>query len=612
MVLYTSDECRRTRVADMIYDRLSTSLANNSWVPKALEDNTQLVIQGRLCTPGSSDHLAVIELGTIDSGDLVSLLLTEQHNASATTTPRLSSHETWENEQDAEPALIPTPPESSSGQNTQATAQSTSKRRKVVGGLRPVYSVPKLPTGSASATIKSVGTSLAPTHAMIPRQLRSDARKLPQRAVAKRTSKMLCPATTLISSIWKTIYGPIPVGPLATLSEYDNPGLSTPDIDHIDRQQFSRINAICLKASTLSKSARALEIVVQAYWMDCYNARIRVISDENPRWTPTEARMACLGEACGALGWTQKELRNRMMIWRGYKDVRDAGGWASLVFSGSGIYRTCKYRIGFADGLMQRLARLRPAIEVAADTVHPAWRQLLAPIGQDTQPKYTGHPHDWVVNADRAVLPLSSTYWQWDPEFAFEHVKECIIDDCWPSGDPRRVYTGDIYICSECGYEQSDDPLKSKCLCFPSLFAATGPVSAPVQVERCPLGKNNGLFARCAFERGTAVGEFVGLVTKGIEGLDVMMSGSGDHQYQIYQRRVGNYTRFINHSCAPNAQFTKFIWRGIERIIVVSKGIESGMEITVDYSPSYWNNLDKVCLCGEACCRYNRPGRHLG
>ena len=301
-----------------------------------------------------------------------------------------------------------------------------------------------------------------------------------------------------------------------------------------------------------------------------------------------------------------------MMIWRGYKDVKDAGGWASLVFSGSGIYRTCKYRIGFADGLMQRLARLRLAIEVATDTVHPGWRQLLAPIGQNTQPKYTGHPHDWVVNADKTVLPLFSTYWQWDPEFAFEHVKECTLDDCWPGGDPRRVYTGDIYICSECGYEQSDDPLKSKCLCFPSLFAATGAGSAPVQVERCPLGKNNGLFARCAFERGTAVGEFVGPVTKGIEGLDVMMSGSGDHQYQIYQKRVGNYTRFINHSCAPNAQFTKFIWRGIERIIVVSKGIESGTEITVDYSPSYWNNLDKVCLCGEACCRYNRPGRHLG
>ena len=62
MVLNTIEECRRTRIADMIYDRLFTCLAHNSGVPNGLEDNTQLVIQGRLCRPGSSDHFAVIEL----------------------------------------------------------------------------------------------------------------------------------------------------------------------------------------------------------------------------------------------------------------------------------------------------------------------------------------------------------------------------------------------------------------------------------------------------------------------------------------------------------------------------------------------------------------------
>jgi SET domain len=158
-------------------------------------------------------------------------------------------------------------------------------------------------------------------------------------------------------------------------------------------------------------------------------------------------------------------------------------------------------------------------------------------------------------------------------------------------------------------YTGLDLPQTNKCLCFPSLFPVPGHTAAPVQVGRCPRGRNNGLFARCGFERGIAVGEFTGLVTKGIEGRDVMIGGHGDDQYQIYQRRVGNYTRFINHSCAPNAQFTEFVWRGVERIIVVSKGIEPGMEVTVDYSPSYWTNLDKVCLCGELCCRYNRPDR---
>jgi len=378
----------------------------------------------------------------------------------------------------------------------------------------------------------------------------------------------------------------------------------------MDRETFSQINAVCLKASTLSKSARALEVIVQAHWMDCYYARIKIIAEENPRLSPTEAKMAGLGEACSALGWTQKELRNRMMIWRGYKDVKDSGGWAALVFAGSGIYSTCKYRIGFEDGLMQRLSKLRTSIEVAADTLHPAWRLLLATIGQHTERRYTGHPHNWVVSADKAALPLASTYQQWDPEFSFEHLEECIIDNCWRGRDPRRVYSGNVYTCSECGQKQSEDLQTNKCVCFPSLIASTGHMLAPVQVGRCPRGKNSGLFGRCGFERGTAVGEFVGLVTKGIEGMDVMMSGHGDDQYQIYQRRVGNYTRFINHSCAPNAQLTKFIWRGLERIMVVSKGIDPGMEITVDYSPSYWTNLEKVCLCGEPCCRYNRPHKH--
>ncbi len=66
----------------------------------------------------------------------------------------------------------------------------------------------------------------------------------------------------------------------------------------------------------------------------------------------------------------------------------------------------------------------------------------------------------------------------------------------------------------------------------------------------------------------------------------------------------GNYTRFINHSCAPNSQFEKFCWLGTERIILVSRGIEAGAEITVDYSHEYWDGLDKECLCGEPCCRY--------
>lgn len=128
-----------------------------------------------------------------------------------------------------------------------------------------------------------------------------------------------------------------------------------------------------------------------------------------------------------------------------------------------------------------------------------------------------------------------------------------------------------------------------------------------------------------------AIGEFVGLITNGIKGLDVMVGGHPEQSYQIFQGRMGkwdnngpnglttegsdcrqyfytgNFTRFINHSCYPNSQFQRFYWRGIERIIVVSRGVASGSEITVDYSDYYWKQLNKACLCGEPCCRF--PGR---
>jgi hypothetical protein len=111
------------------------------------------------------------------------------------------------------------------------------------------------------------------------------------------------------------------------------------------------------------------------------------------------------------------------------------------------------------------------------------------------------------------------------------------------------------------------------------------------------------------FDRGAAIGEFIGLITNGISGVDVMVGGTKGRTYQIYQGEMGNFTRFINHSCRPNSQFQRFYWRGQERIIVVSRGVVAGREITVDYSDHYWKQLNKVCLCGELCCRFRGSNR---
>lgn len=261
---------------------------------------------------------------------------------------------------------------------------------------------------------------------------------------------------------------------------------------------------------------------------------------------------------------------------------------------------------------MQDLCRLRPRFEVAADTISPRWRQLLFVVGESCEPVYEGHPHDWVISDTSQPIPLRTTYLQWDANFTYEHLDSSVIDgDAWLETDPRCIEGGALipteFTCAVCHEAQSDDIKVNLCQCFPNLFGGRRSPS-PTQVFRTPDGKNNGLVACLPFERGSAVGEFVGLITKDLRNTDVMQGQTINGCYQIWQGRQGNMTKFVNHSCVPNAQFERYVWLGTQHIILVSKGIQAGEEITVDYSDDYWRHLDKVCLCGHSACRY-KSGR---
>ncbi|KAJ9137002.1 SET domain-containing protein [Coniochaeta hoffmannii] len=375
---------------------------------------------------------------------------------------------------------------------------------------------------------------------------------------------------------------------------------------------FNRNNTLCRRVTQASRTYRSVEVIVQARWIEHFESYVDSLAVTSPAMSATKRRKAALMEACNDFGWHEKDMRNRMAVWRGYKEIKDAGGWAALVFAGMGIYRFCKYRIGLNPESMQCLRRLRSRIEVAADTLHPSWRQLLVLVGEPAQRRFTGHPHDWVVFPDGSnPVPLRSTYLEYDPLFSFEHLDESVVDvNAWRGDDPRWVLPLSVAACCrgletcrKCGQEQSDNARLNSCHCFPSLFGGPRAV-CPVQIFRTCDGRNNGLQALAVFERGATVGEFVGLVTKGLSDVDVMEGSVAGRSFQIWQGRQGNYTRFVNHSCKPNAQFENFVWMSTQRTILVSKGIEADQEITVDYSRSYWCGLDKRCLCGESCCRY--------
>ena len=458
-------------------------------------------------------------------------------------------------------------------------------RRKTVGGLRV-------------GTLDTPSTTPSPSGT---RQLATDQRNFPKRRRLEEGPAKLEPSTVdkLIEGIWEQIHRPNSlVIPEDISSTFQQNGQASLDFADVSRR--------CRVLTGVSRTTRSIEVMMQAHWVDCYHGRIDALKEQRPDLRPHEHKKLVMTEACNSFEWSEKDLRNRTAIWKGYREIKDAAGWAALAFAGPGIYRFCKYRMGFDQEAIVKLQTLQSRFELAADTIQPQWRQTLTLVGISDQRVYRGHPHDWVVGKRKDPVPLAWTYRQWDPNFSFSHLKTSIIDlDAFGAYDPRRVHCGPHYLCSLCSKPQSEIAERNECDCFGDLFGPNARSLCPVQVYSMDDGRNNGLVACCPFERGTPIGEFVGIVTKDLEDVDVMQcQGAAGVTYQIWQGRSGNFTKFINHSCVPNCQFQSFIWLGVQRTIVVSKGVAAGQELTVDYSDQYWSRLQKTCLCKQAACRF--------
>lgn len=428
-----------------------------------------------------------------------------------------------------------------------------------------------------------------------------------------------------ISGVWESIYSGLRMDPTEVIEQWQaiessgQPKLLTDTEHHIavrdnNNTAFGRINVLTRKISQTSRACRSLEVIVQAHWIQCFEDRVNELAQDTTR---EKAKRAAIAEACVDFNWTEKELRNKMAIWRGYHDIKTAGGWVALVFAGMGLYRFCKYRVSFTEETFDNLRALRHRFEVAADTLHPRWRIMLGIVGESGQVKYRGHPHDWVVNGPgNEAIPLPETYRQWDRAFSYRHLDSSTVDEeAWPNFDPRTVILSSdpsAYKCEVCNEQQSNDPTRNGCQCYPNYYGSPKSNVVPLQVFRTANGKNNGLVACREFEKGWAVGEFIGLITYGLEGTDVMWGETENAKYQIWQGREGNHTRFVNHSCQPNSHWERFVWLGKQRTVLASKGIPAGEEVTVDYGYTYWENLDKECMCGQPGCRYrDRSTRQL-
>jgi SET domain/AWS domain len=136
------------------------------------------------------------------------------------------------------------------------------------------------------------------------------------------------------------------------------------------------------------------------------------------------------------------------------------------------------------------------------------------------------------------------------------------------------------------------------------------------KIERVPFaGKGSGVVANEEIQVGEFIGEYQGEVIDEKEFQNRKEAYCGERHFYfmsltpklyIDASRVSQITRFINHSCEPNAETQKWNAGGEPRIGIFAKTlIRKGDEITFDYGVKGVAAQEEAvkCLCGSKKCR---------
>lgn len=69
----------------------------------------------------------------------------------------------------------------------------------------------------------------------------------------------------------------------------------------------------------------------------------------------------------------------------------------------------------------------------------------------------------------------------------------------------------------------------------------------------------------------------------------------GRRNFIIDAEKMGNFTRFINHSANPNLSLQSVYWRGLPRMIFIAlKEIDEGTQFTFDYGTFFWKECQQT------------------
>lgn len=180
----------------------------------------------------------------------------------------------------------------------------------------------------------------------------------------------------------------------------------------------------------------------------------------------------------------------------------------------------------------------------------------------------------------------------------------------YPVDDPttRLISYGACGLCGNAKY--------ANCGCHCSTHRAV--IRPLVELVQIP-GKGVGVRALQAIKQGDILNEYVGLlipINSDLKDQDpvhgMAFNPNPEEGYDksiatISCKRYGNWTRFINHSCAANSFFrTMPIGRRMRIVVIAGRDIRFGEEMTIDYGDQYWTE-DKLCMCGESECKYGTP-----
>ncbi len=129
------------------------------------------------------------------------------------------------------------------------------------------------------------------------------------------------------------------------------------------------------------------------------------------------------------------------------------------------------------------------------------------------------------------------------------------------------------------------------------------------KIIRAQKGSGMGLMAMRDFKKGERIIEYTGIIkkTKDVEDDTTKYLFEINKSFTIDGSPRWNLARYINHSCAPNAE--SVVTKG-QVFIDAIKPIKAGDEITYDYGKEYFNEFIKPvgCKCVK-CLTKNKNGK---